>query len=188
MKAGSIVIEREESYAKQTYRNRCEINSANGRISLTIPVIKTNGNHTKTKDIKIDYSQKWQLNHWRAIVSAYNQSPYFLFYRDAFEIFYLNRYTFLLDYNLQLLDVILKILKVEPKVEFTQFFEKPAPDGVFDLRSEITPKKKSILDFTSYHQVFSDRAEFIPNLSIVDLIFNLGLDAQSILVSSKKSC
>jgi hypothetical protein len=185
-KTKSIIMEREEHYIKQTFRNRCEIYSANGKHSLTIPVIKTNGNHTKIKDIKIDHTEKWQLKHWRAIESTYNQSPFFLFYRDVFEAFYLNRFTFLFDYNSQLLDVILRILKIEPKINYTQLFEKQAPMGMIDLRHEITPKKKSMLYFTPYNQVFNDRSGFISNLSIIDLIFNLGSDAQSILVNGKK--
>jgi hypothetical protein len=174
-KAKSILIEREEHYIKQTYRNRCEIYTANGKLSLTIPVIKTNGNHTRIKDIKIDYSEKWQQKHWRAIVSAYNQSPYFLYYNEGLEQFYTKKINYLIDYNSQLLNLILKFLKIESKeINFTDKFIKMTGNEVADYRYKMSPKINPETKLISYTQVFGVKHGFFNNLSIIDLIFNMG--------------
>ena len=111
--AKEVTIEKQEHYIKQTYRNRCLIATANGIQSLTIPVIKVNGNRTKIKDIQIAYSEKWQLLHWRAIVSAYNHSPYFLYNKDILEPFYFKEFKFLFDFNFQLLEELLGVLEID---------------------------------------------------------------------------
>ncbi len=176
-----ISIEQEENYIKQTFRNRCEIYSANGKISLTIPVNKTKGNHTKTKDIEIDNSVKWQLNHWRALVSAYNHSPFFLFYAEVFEKFYFTKHKYLLDFNHLLLGETMKLLKLNPVIHYTENFEKEGDENLRDYRYSFNPKKTSASKMTFYRQVFTEKFGFIPNLSIVDLIFNTGSDSISYL-------
>jgi hypothetical protein len=183
MKADSIIIEGDENYTKQTYRNRCEICTGNGKLILTIPVIKTNGNHTKIKDIRIDYSVNWQLKHWRAIVSAYNHSPYFLFYRDALEPFYIKNYKFLFDYNSLVLNMILRVLNAQKSIEYNNSYLKKALPGMVDLRYDIIPKNKSNLNSKPYWQVFNTQTGFIPNMSVIDLIFNLGMDSKDFLFS-----
>jgi hypothetical protein len=175
--AHSIFIEKEESYIKQTYRNRCEIYSANGKISLIIPVTKTNGNHTVIKDIKIDNSVKWQLSHWRTIVSAYNHSPYFLFYKDVFEKFYFTKYKYLIDFNSYLLAESLKLLKWNQALYYTENYVKSNSGNLIDYRYSISPKKSSEIEQIPYNQVFNEKFGYIPNLSIVDLIFNLGSES-----------
>jgi hypothetical protein len=179
--AETIFIEKEENYLKQTYRNRCEIYTANGKLSLIIPVIKTNGNHTMIKDIKVDYSGKWQLQHWRAIVSAYNQSPYFLFYKDAIEPFYFKKFEYLIDFNTQLLKTILKFFKKNPEILFTNSFVKPDFNNSSDFRYQFNPNSISAIKNNLYAQVFGEKHGFLPNLSIIDLVFNLGPESLSYL-------
>ncbi len=172
----NIIIEQYETYPKQTYRNRCEILSANGKLALTIPVNKKNGNHTLTKDIEITYSTNWQKIHWRAIESAYNNSPFFLYYADLFYPFYLKKNKYLIDYNNELLELILKILKANLIVTLSKKYEKE-PLQTIDLRETIHPKKNGTTpnkNFLSYNQVFLDKFGFVPNLSVIDLIFNEG--------------
>lgn len=185
MKADSIIIEREENYIKQTYRNRCEINSANGKLLLSIPVIKTNGNHTKVKDVKIDYSENWQLNHWRAIVSAYNHSPYFLYYKDELEKYYFNNYIYLFDFNTQLIRTILKLLPINRNIVNTDEYLKSVDENCIDLRNKISPKMLTFINWPKYTQVFNERWGFLPNLSIVDLLFNVGPQSAEYLLSIK---
>lgn len=166
-----ISIEAFETYKKQTYRNHCLIYGPNGKQKLSVPVLKVNGNRTLTKDIRISYFQDWQKIHWRSIETAYNNSPFFLFYRDYFEPFYIKRFDFLLDFNTKLLEVLFIIFRVEKQIDFTDHFENLSID-------------QKNLFFPSYTQVFDVKYGFLPNLSIVDLIFNLGPDAIEYLIGS----
>jgi hypothetical protein len=179
--AGRVLIEQHETYPKQTYRNRCEIATANGSLALTIPVIKVHGNHTKTKDIAISGHQNWQVLHWRALVAAYANSPYFMFYQDDFEPFFQMKYDNLLQFNLELLELVVRLLEVGKAFELTSDFEQN-PTGLLDLRNEITPKKPfTHFPLPEYTQVFQEKTGFIPGLSIVDLLFNKGPESIGIL-------
>ena len=172
-----ILIEQYETYPKQTYRNRCEILTANEKLSLSIPVTKPDGNKTLTRDVDIFYGGQWQLNHWRAIKSAYLSSPYFIYYQDDFEIFYNEKHIHLLEFNTFLLKTLMRIIGLEKDINLTNEYVHQ-PDGIIDLRTVISPKKpvKEFL-FTPYTQVFSDRHSFNANLSIIDLLFNIGPDS-----------
>lgn len=184
--ADAVLIEHEENYLKQTYRNRCEIYSANGLLPLVIPVIKTTGNHTPVKEIIIDNSVRWQLNHWRAIISAYNQSPFFIYYRDYFEGFYQKKFSHLFDFNYEILLTVLTLLKFDQKINFTETYLRAGNSGLNDHRYTISPKNPTTLKVYPYQQVFSERHGFMWNLSIIDLLFNTGSDAGAILSSLAK--
>lgn len=181
----TVFIESEESYLKQTYRNRCQILTANGVQAISIPVTKVNGNNTKTKDIEISYSCDWQRVHWGAITSAYNSSPYFMYYKELFMPLYDNRTCInLLDFNSQLLKIILQILGIKKELFFTNEFIKEC-DGI-DLRYSISPKHDSMMRrFAEYDQVYGHKFPFQSNLSAIDLIFNLGPEAKLYLNSMK---
>lgn len=170
-----IYIDIFENYVKQTYRNRCYIYTANGKLCMSIPVIKTTGNHTKVKDVKIDYKQSWHRLHWRSIESAYNSSPFFLYFRDYLEPFYEKKYKFLIDLNTELLHVLIKLSGIISDVKFTENYIKPN-EKINDFRNCISPKSKqpTVSSFSQYIQVFGDKHGFIPNLSIIDLLFNEG--------------
>jgi hypothetical protein len=169
-----VIIEQFETYRKQTCRNHCHIYGPNGLQTLSIPVIKVNGNHSLTKDIRIAASTPWQRLHWRSIETAYNNSPFFLYYKDEFEKIFSKPFDFLLDLNTLLLETIFDILRVEKKIGFTDQFLK-IPDGMEDHREFSKNKKADSKDeFPPYTQVFSLKHGFIPDLSIIDLLFNLG--------------
>jgi len=185
LKYDRINIEQFETYPKQTFRNRCEIMSGNGKLSLTIPVSKLQGNRTITKDVIISNTQRWQQNHWRAISSAYLNSPYFEFYRDEFETFYKENFGNLLQFNNQLMNCVCKIIDIRKEFVFTTSYNH-SPDKVLDLRSVISPKKEMKREhFPEYIQVFSTKLGFIPNLSIIDMLFNLGPETLDYLKSIK---
>jgi hypothetical protein len=169
----TIVIEKHEHFVKQTYRNRCDIVTANGKLSLSIPLIKQ-GDKELISDKKISYAEDWQKQHWRTIVSAYKNSPYFEFFEDEFKPFYENQFEFLLDYNTQLLQTILHILRVKKQIQFTQSFELNPPE-VIDFRN-LSDIAKSESKLKSYYQVFADKIGFTPNVSCLDALFNIGLD------------
>lgn len=184
--ADEVVLEQQEHYIKQTYRNRCIIATANEVQTLTIPVIKVNGNRTKVKDIQISYAEKWQMVHWRAVHSAYSHSPYFLYYKDILEPFYYKEFKYLLDFNTQLLEKILNLLEVDKKITFTESFEINPGNETIDKRNSFHPKIKSSKIFPPYIQVFDEKYKFIPNLSVVDLLFNEGPSAIDYLNKLKK--
>lgn len=174
-----IVIEQYENYLKQSYRNRYCIIGANGRIDLSIPVNKTTGNHTLIKDITIDYSTLWTNIHWRTLESNYNKSPFFIYYKDDIQLFYNKNFTTLLEYNTEILKVILKFLKLPKEIILTKDYDKSPK--IEDLRYSMHPKKSSAMFFPEYMQVFSDKFGFTANLSILDLLFNLGPDSLAYL-------
>ena len=180
-----VNIEQFETYPKQTFRNRCEIMSGNGKLSLTIPVSKPQGNRTTSKDILIDKSERWQQNHWRAITSAYLNSPYFEFYQDEIEAFYKGNFDSLLQFNEQLMNCICEIIGIQKEFAFTTSYDH-SPGKVLDLRSVISPKKEMKREhFPEYIQVFSTKLGFIPNLTIIDLLFNFGPETLVYLKSIK---
>ena len=180
-----------ETYTKQSYRNRCEILTCNGPLSLIVPVVKVNGNKTLTKDIRIDYSTNWQKNHWKAIESAYRNSVYFDFVSDLLQPFYNQKETFLIDFNNKINNELLLFLGITKKITETDQFHKQYTTDMVDLRTAIHPKTQFQTDDAQfspvkYYQVFSDRFEFVPNLSIIDLLFNEGLNSISVIESSIK--
>ncbi len=182
--AERVFIEQHETYPKQTYRNRCEIATANGRLALTIPVIKVNGNHTKTKDIAISDHQNWQVLHWRALTAAYANSPYYMYYQDDLEPLYTMKFENLLDFNLVLNKKVMMLTGIEKEIELTSTYEFNPP-GVLDLRSEISPKITfDKFPLPEYYQVFKERNGFIPGLSIIDLLFNMGPESADVLRKS----
>lgn len=189
LKQGSILIEAHETYPKQTIRNRCRIANATGVFNLVVPVSKPNGNHTKTNEICIDNSQLWMRNHWRSIVSAYNKSPYFLFYRDFFEPVFAQKHELLIELNHVLLEIILKVLKTNIGITYTSEYEKLEKDGRL-MRMQAVKKTDFSTDahhHPRYMQVFDSKHGFIPDLSIIDLIFNMGPDALDYIIKLPKS-
>jgi len=150
-------------------------------MSLSIPVAKPLGNHTPTTQVLLKNKDKWYLKHKRAIQSAYESSPFYLFYKDDLEKFLSGKYENLFELNFRLIQQLSDLIGIKPQITFTEKFERE-PDGVVDLRNRISPKQKEICcDFPSYIQVFSDRKGFIPNLSILDLLFNLGSETKRYL-------
>jgi hypothetical protein len=182
------VIERYDHYAKQTYRNRCNILGANGILPLSVPVLKGQAHKSFVRDIRIDYNKKWQKLHWKSIESAYRHSPFFEFFSDEFHAHYHTKYEFLLEFNAALLNVILDSLDIESTIEYSDEFIDVIRKDTADYREIIHPKKDQTADPqflpVEYQQVFSDRLGFRANLSIIDLLFNEGPNARSVLEQS----
>ena len=181
--ADKALIETDDNYQKQSYRNRCIIAAANGALPLSIPVEKPKGVKLKMKDIKIADHGNWQHFHWNAIISAYNSSPFFEFYRDDFSLFYEKKTTYLFDLNEELRTLICNLLYIDTPISYTKSFVKEADASTLDLRETIHPKKdwhKFDKQFTAkpYYQVFAEKHPFFENLSIVDLLFNMGNEAR----------
>lgn len=176
-----VYIEREEHFPKQTYRNRANIYSPDGLLSLVVPVIRGSKNHTKIKDVRISYDFNWQRLHWMSLQACYRRSAYFEYYEDDFAPFYEDKFEYLFDYNQQLLELLLKLLKIKTDLRFTEGYEPAYASQIPDFRESIHPKKPRILSNKPYYQVFEERHGFLSDLSIVDLLFNQGPQASQYL-------
>lgn len=177
--ADAVFLEHCESYEKQSYRNRCYIAAANGKMALSIPVEKSSGDKILTRDIRISDHNDWQVQHWRSIESAYNSTPFFEFYKDDLVPFYEKKWDFLWDFNLEIQATVLELLDMQPNIKFTEEYKTDTEKNCLNFRTSIHPKKENKLTSnTPYYQVFEQRFDFIPNLSIIDLLFNMGNEAQ----------
>ena len=190
VKQQKIVLEQYDSYTKQTYRNRCLIMGPNGIITLSIPVTRARGTKTHMRDIRIDYDSNWNRIHWRSLVASYASSPFFEYLADEISPLYNKRFDFLIDLNQQLLEQTLGFLGREIPLKRSKTFTPI--DSVGDPRNFIHPKKDQAVEDPGflpeeYQQVFSDRLGFHPNLSILDLIFNVGPESLSYLNACLKT-
>lgn len=181
-RAKKVLIETDDNYQKQSYRNRCTIAAANGAMHLSIPIVKPE-HKCKMKDIRIAEHGNWQHLHWNAITSAYNSSPFFDYYKDDFIHFYENKIDFLFDLNEQLRSLICKLLGIETIIQHTTDFIKIIPSHTADFREAIHPKKNwqeidPHFEAKPYYQVFADKNGFVANASIIDLLFNMGNESR----------
>ena len=173
-----VVIEINDNYQKQSYRNRCTIASANGPISLSIPIVKPDKDKSRMKDIRIADHANWRHLHWNAILSAYSSTPYFQYFEDDFRPFYERKIEFLHDFNEELRQLICRFIGIESKVFYTETYINEEIEGYIDLREKIHPKKESDFKTEPYYQIFASKYGFINNLSILDLLFNMGNEAR----------
>ena len=186
MRHDKILIERCENFQKQSYRNRCHILSPNGKLALSVPVSKGNNLKMHTCDMQIVNKQNWRLDHWRAIETAYNNSAFFLYYKDAIFELFKNEYSNLFEFNDVIIRLLASILEIDSsRIAYTENFKKEYSDNVNDYRDRIHPKKQNILDpppSLKYFQVFEGKFNFIYNLSIIDLLFNEGPQSYAYLL------
>lgn len=180
--ADGSAVEREERYQKQSYRNRAVVMNGNGLLNLIIPTVHE-GRMGIVKEVRIDYATPWQRAHWRSIESAYNNTPFYLYYKDALKPFFEQKFEFLFDFNLQLTQTLLNLMQTGKDVAITTAF---TPYSDSDLRLLIHPKNARKEDYPlrlqqPYYQVFEDKFGFMPNLSVIDLLFNEGPQAAAYL-------
>ena len=158
-----------ERYTKQTLRNRCNIYGANGKIQLSIPVVRPHGKLTSVSESLISYAENWQQIHWRSIKSAYGRTPYFEYFEDKFEALYLEEIEHLQDFLQKANQIVLDISKIKAPMIY---------NGLIDVDIQKELDAKSEIEFyqssAPYYQIFEDRHGFIPNLSVLDWIFHCG--------------
>lgn len=176
-----ITFEQNENFPKQTYRNRCNIYGANGKLSLIIP-ISHNGKR-RLSEIEISHRENWQSLHWKSIKTAYQSSPYFEFYEDRLEEIFDFKTTSLIEFNLNALKIIQNILKTEKAYYLNSEYVK---DPVkMDFREKFSAKQESEFEMEAYYQTFSEKMGFLADLSILDLICNKGPESLTYLRSIK---
>jgi hypothetical protein len=185
---GPVFIESQENYQKQSYRNRCYIYGANGRQSLVIPVKKQYGEKTQVSAVEIDHSYSWRKIHLKSIESAYRLSAFYEYYADEFRNLYEKETRLLLHWNLELLKTLLHWLGIHKDIVLTETWEN-RPATCSDFRQHIHPKGRLAQPDEQfipipYQQVFQERYGYMPNLSIIDLLFNEGPQAVSVLRKS----
>lgn len=178
-------VEQYDHYSKQTYRNRCVVASANGPLSLSIPTEKDSKEKCLMKDIRISDHGNWRHMHWNAFVASYKQSPFFDYYADEFNAFFQKKYEFLFDFNLDLCRWVCQQIDMEPELIPTSDYISQ-PEDMDDFREVIHPKIDAASfdkDFAArpYYQVFDQKFGFQPNLSIIDLLFNMGPESLLVL-------
>ena len=187
---GTAYIEAYDNYSKQTYRNRCMIVDANGPLALTIPTEKSGEGKCLMRDIRISDHGNWRHQHWNALEAAYRHTPFFLYYEDDFRPFYEQKIESLYEFNLGLTRLICNLIGIDVTLVPTTEYFANSMANVEDLRERIHPKQdwQSDVDFIpkEYYQVFKAKHGFIPNMSIADLLFNMG--PESILVLHESCC
>ena len=173
------IIEQYDSYQKQTYRNRCIIATANGVQALTVPV-EHSDEKILTKDLRISDHNQWRRVHWNALQSAYSESPFFDYYVDDLRPFFEQKYVFLVDFNEVIRQKICELIDIHPHVEYTNSFLSPhashySPlDDFRDVIHAKHPQPDATFQAKKYWQVFEHKHDFLPNLSILDLLFCMG--------------
>ena len=169
------VIEKHEYFIKQTIRNRCSICSTNGMLNLSIPRVRKNSSKKLIKDIQICYTEPWQKIHWKTIKTCYNSSPFFEYYMEKVHALYQKKEKYLIDFNHRSHKLILGLLESNQNINYSQEYDLKTPLKDYRKHSFSTD------NIIKYDQVFSQENGFINNLSIIDLIFNLGPESNSYL-------
>lgn len=178
----NILFEVNDRFVKQTYRSRTYFLGANGVQMLSIPLVYDS--QTITKDVKIDYNQRWLKDHWGAYYSAYGKAPFFEYFEKELYDLWHKKTTFLVDLNVEMMQFVSKVVGVPKDYSFTETYEENTDHR--DFRNKILPKKnyaiREIYFPTSYTQLFG--TAFTPNLSIIDLIMCCGRESVKLLKDS----
>lgn len=185
IQAEQVIFEAEDNFQKQTYRNRCYIYAANGKLQLNIPVVNSQKNRQKYAEVQIANTYKWQDLHWKSLQSAYRTSPFFEFYADELEPLFTEEASSIYDFNLKCFEILCDCMQLDLNIAKTEAFHKSYQDQK-DYRFLVDAKKELDVKFDPYTQVFGSKHGFINNLSILDLLFNEGPNTLSYLESQKR--
>lgn len=183
LKFSEVMIEKHEHFIKQSYRNRCDIVGASGKLSLSVPTNRKGRDKTIIDQVGISNDSNWQALHWRSICTAYRSSPYFEYYEEDFEQFFIEPKNNLFEFNFELTKVILKRLGIDVKMTMTDKFV--LNQDIPDFRPNYSRNFPDNNEYPRYIQVFEDRVGFYKNLTILDLLFNEGPSSIEYLKSIK---
>lgn len=177
LKSESVTLDVHSNFKKGTFRNRCQIMGPNGLLNLSVPLVKGKDQHTIMEKVQISYTENWRKDHWQSLVSSYRRSAYFEFYEDDIAPVYQKEWTTLKELNQATTDIVLRLLKKKIDVHYTEKYISNSEWAGEDIRDAIHPNLQKMTletNFPPYQQVFMDRMEFLPNLSVLDLLFNMG--------------
>lgn len=175
--ADKLLTDTGEHFQKMSYRNRYRVGGSNNSILLTVPLTNGRDQHIPVKDVLIHNKENWQVQHWRTLTSVYRRSPYFEHYEGTLQRLFETRYELLADLNRDALQWVMAQLRLKTELAVTEVYEKKYPNEVRDIRNV----KAGPAEYPKYYQVFEDRTGFLPNLSILDLLFSEGPAAMNIL-------
>jgi len=181
VKHNKVTIDIAETYIKQSFRNRSEIYGANGKLNISIPVVRPYGAKSKTNQIKFSEAEDWKKSHWKSIESAYRRTPFYEFYIDQINDLFFKEYATLAELNLALTQHLITKLGIDCEIDI---ITQSPPVIENDLRHNLSPKKESQFKSAEYIQTFSDRNPFLKNLSVLDILFNEGPNSICILEAS----
>lgn len=184
-KTEKVLWEKHDNYQKQTYRTRQYIYGPNGKLLLNIPIVhpQTETGKQPYTEVEIDNSTSWQIIHWRGMEAAYRSSPFFEFYEDDLFDLYNTPFDSLFEFNLKCLEVLAECLGMDLDGHFTEEFLNDYSEGkIRDCRSYSVAKRKPLISLEEYDQVFQEKHGFLPNLSILDLLFNKGPESYPYLL------
>jgi hypothetical protein len=189
-KQGALVLETQEHFQKGSFRNRYHLAGPNGLQRLSIPLAKGKHQQSPIREVRLSYDEPWQRTHWRSIVTAYGNAPYFEYFEEGLSAFYFKKYDYLYDFNLEILQWTLKTLSFKGTLQFSETFQTKSVQTPMDYRDQLTPGAEKYPDWFAPHryaQVFSERFGFIPNLSVLDLLMCQGKQSCEILEKSWRS-
>lgn len=181
--ADKVIWEFEDNYQKQTYRNRMYVAHSNGKLLLNIPVQHKHGQRQKTKEVFAVEDFNWQKQHFKSLQTAYRTSPFFEFYEDDIQELFLQKETNLIKHNLHIFKVISELIELEIESEMTTSYQEHPSEP--DLRFLVDAKRESDFHPVSYIQVLEENHGFLPNLSILDLLFNEGTNTLNYLMQQE---
>lgn len=175
----NVIINGYERWQKQTIRNRCLIATANGVQTLSVPIVHSHRRPEQTRDICISNHGKWRREHWNALQSAYGESPFFDYYVDDLRPFFENQWESLFDFNLAIIYKVCELLDIHPNIQVADSNTQDALNHPVFSNSHPTDNNflKEVQEQTPYYQVYQQKFGFLPNLSILDLLFNMGNEA-----------
>jgi len=175
LKADILLLDKAEHFEKMSYRNRYYIAGSNNGILLTIPLLQGRNQRITMKSVGIYDKERWQKQHWRTLVSVYKSTPYFDYYEDSLQQLFITPFTYLIDFNLATLHWLKKQLRVSFEERFEDDYIKNYPPEIVDIRGlKPSSSKNSMPHFPKYYQAYESRIGFLPNLSILDILFSEG--------------
>lgn len=182
--ADTILLDQAEHFEKMSLRNRYLVSGSGGLNTLSIPIAEGRQQRKPMNEVKIDYKSDWQKKHWRTLQTVYNRSPYFEFFNQDIQSLYLQKFDMLIDFNEASIHLMAQLLNIKLNLNKTGFYQKNYPEIITDIRGDFRSNQYNLYpeEYPVYHQIFEDRLGFLPNLSILDLLFAEGKNSTAYFI------